>query len=77
MSIVHDQHCFNLLLTIPSTVELLVQIGVGDCLWPISSKTVLSCSPMCALENSTPTSDSEAELRKKCPPALLCPSGAV
>jgi hypothetical protein len=47
MSIAWERCCLTELLAIPQVVELSVLIRVGPCVWPNSSRVVLSKIPAC------------------------------
>eukprot|EP00956_Cyclotella_meneghiniana_P040232 scaffold190159_cov36-Cyclotella_meneghiniana.AAC.1 len=48
-------------LMMPSAVEVSVWIGVGGCLWPISSRIFLSSTPLRAFVYNAPISASAAD----------------
>ena len=45
----------------PVAVVLLQWMGVGGCLWPISSKAIRSLTASCAFKNRLPNSASAAD----------------
>ena len=55
-------HCFlTVSLAIPVAVMLSQYMGVGGCLWPISSRVILIILPSLAFMNSAASSASAAD----------------
>jgi hypothetical protein len=61
MSIARERCCLNELLAIPQAVELSVLIRVGPCVWPNSSRVVLSKIPALPFSNRVAYLASAAE----------------
>jgi len=61
MSIARERCCLTESLAIPQAVELSVLIRVGPCVWPSSSRVVLSKSPALPFSNRAAYSASAAE----------------
>jgi hypothetical protein len=61
MSIARERCCSTESLAIPQVVELSVLIRVGPCVWPNSSRVVLSKIPALPFSNRAADSASAAE----------------
>jgi hypothetical protein len=61
MSIAFDLFCLMVSFKMPNDVELSVQSGVAEWMWPNSVSVTLSGAPLWAFWKHAPTSDSAAE----------------